>query len=143
MSKAGRTTIAAAAVCAFGLALAPHVDAQKIKREPIARIDSVAGAANFKAYCTVCHGVGGKGNGPAAGAMKTPPADLTLIAKRHHGQFPAAEVKAMIRGDATLAAHGTREMPMWGPVFRSADSAEMTELRLANLVNYLESLQEK
>ena len=39
--------------------------------------------------------------------------------------------------------HGTREMPMWGPVFRSVDNDQVTQLRVRNLVEYLSSIQEK
>jgi mono/diheme cytochrome c family protein len=138
-----RWTSMAVAAGIFMLALAPGIEAQKIKNEPIQRIDSISGAATFKAYCTVCHGIGGKGDGPAAKALKVPPADLTKIAARHNGKFPATAVKMTIRGEADLPAHGTREMPMWGMAFRSIDDASTTELRLANLVSYIEAMQQK
>ncbi len=141
MSRGLRLALLAAA----GLTLAVPVLAQppaKIKTEPIKPITDVAGAATFNAYCTVCHGVAGKGDGPAAKALAKPPADLTLIAARRGGRFPADAVRQTIVGENTPMAHGTRDMPMWGPVFRSAEGATV-EIRLKNLVDYLSSIQAK
>jgi mono/diheme cytochrome c family protein len=139
MSKAVIGGILAALVFAAG----PRVAAQEVKKEPIRAPSGVDGSSTFRSYCAQCHGIGGRGNGPAAKALKVAPADLTQISKRHEGQFPAADVRASIAGDHAMAAHGTRDMPMWGPVFRSVENASVTELRLVNLVKYLEQLQEK
>lgn len=115
-----------------------------IKREPARRIQSVKGVDTYQAYCAVCHGPGGKGNGPAAAALKTPPADLTTIAKRHGGKFSSTDVEAAILGDRELLPHGTREMPIWGPVFSALSSDQgMRTLRVRNLVEFLESIQVK
>jgi len=66
---------------------------------------------------------GRHGNGPAASALKKAPANLTLLAKKNNGKFPALEVDNYIRGDATsVAAHGTRDMPMWGDIFRGVSA---------------------
>lgn len=131
---------------AFALVLsvaATRVEAQKVTREPIKAPEGVSGPATFKSYCAQCHGVSGRGDGPAAKALKVPPADLTQIAKRNRGTFPALDVKNTITGDHEVAAHGSREMPMWGPVFRSVENPPVTELRVANLVKYLEQIQQK
>jgi len=135
----------AAAITALVCAVATTpVAAQKtISPEPIKPVAGVSGSVTFRAYCAQCHGISGQGNGPAAGALKVAPADLTQIAKRHHGQFPANAVRNTIAGEQVVAAHGTREMPMWGPVLRSVDGHAVTELRLVNLVKYLEQIQEK
>jgi mono/diheme cytochrome c family protein len=138
MSKV--TWVATAAVL---FACTAGVSAQKIKRVPISPIRGVAGAASFNAYCTQCHGVEGRGNGPAARALKVPPADLTRIAERRGGHFPVADVKQVILGDQEMLSHGTREMPMWGPAFRSVEDSAVAELRLVNLVRYIETLQQK
>jgi len=60
-----------------------------IKQVPIANTPSSSGKEMFDTYCAVCHGKDTKGNGPAAGAMKTPPADLTTLAKGNGGKYPA------------------------------------------------------
>jgi len=140
MSRGFRLALLAAA----GIALASPVLAQTgaVKKEPIKPISDVAGASTFSAYCTVCHGVAGRGDGPAAKALSKPPADLTQIARKHDGQFPAAAVRSVIIGDAAPLAHGTRDMPMWGPLFRSTDGSA-AELRLKNLVDYLAAMQAK
>jgi mono/diheme cytochrome c family protein len=142
--KHGISAVVTAAVVAF--ALAATVAAQSkptVKRESITPMTDVAGAANYKAYCSVCHGAGGKGDGPAAKAFTVAPADLTQISKRNGGNFPFATVKMSVTGDTVVAAHGTRDMPMWGPVFSSIDSSGQKELRVKNLVDYLESIQAK
>src|SRR5579872_4983484 len=79
-------------------------------------IHSVEGPELYRAYCATCHGADGKGNGPAAEALKTKPADLTALTRNSHGQFPVARVRDTITGDSVVAAHGSREMPIWGPV---------------------------
>jgi mono/diheme cytochrome c family protein len=126
-------------------ALATTAAAQtKVKEEPIKAIGDVSGSSTFTAYCTPCHGVGGHGNGPAAAALKTAPPDLTLISQRAGGTFPFAKVKAQIAGDDVIAAHGSRDMPTWGPLFKAVETSNsVAELRLMNLVKYLENIQVK
>lgn len=142
MSKA-RIALTLAATGILAVSLASRADAQKIKADPIKPLDSVTGSVTFKAYCAQCHGVGGKGNGPAAGALKVPPADLTTIAKRNGGTFPVGRVKAIISGEHEMPAHGSRDMPMWGPVLRSVETPPVAELRITNLITHLQRLQEK
>jgi mono/diheme cytochrome c family protein len=141
MSRGFRLTVLAGAG-AFALALAAPAAAQTVKREPIKPIGDVSGTATFRAYCTVCHGTSGRGDGPAAKALAKPPADLTQIAKRNGGKFPSSAVRMTITGETTMAAHGSRDMPMWGPVFRSTDGS-LVELRVRNVIAYLEAMQEK
>jgi mono/diheme cytochrome c family protein len=113
-----------------------------IKRVPAQRTDSLDGQTLYSAYCAVCHGKEGKGDGPAAPALKTPPADLTTITKRY-GQFPRTTIEAAILGEEKpVAAHGSREMPVWGPVFRKG-GRDVATLSTANLIDYLRSIQAK
>ena len=43
-----------------------------------------------------------------------------------------------------IAAHGSREMPVWGPIFSGLDpSPARTQMRIENLVQYIESIQQK
>ena len=118
------------------------VDAQKIKQTTARRAPSIEGTDTYKSYCAVCHGPQAKGNGPAATALKKVPADLTTIAKRNGGKFSATDVEAVIIGRQALDSHGSRDMPIWGPIFRSfsADGGVM-KLQVTNLVNYLKSIQ--
>ena len=135
-------TLVAAALAA--LVVIPFVSAQDIKREPARRLQSISGAATFQAYCAACHGAQGKGNGPAATALKVPPPDLTTYAKRHGGTFSATDVEEKVLGKNLPPAHGATDMPIWGPVFRdvSVDNMER-KLRVANLVDFLRTMQVK
>ena len=105
-----------------------------------------SGKEIFTTFCSVCHGPDAKGAGPAAGALKTPPADLTQLAARSGGTFPELRVVGAILGDAGRpSAHGSQQMPVWGPVFRSLarDNGAATRMRVANLTAYVETLQAK
>jgi mono/diheme cytochrome c family protein len=83
----------------------------------VSKTSSSSGKEMFKTYCAVCHGLDGKGNGPAAPAMKTNPTDLTALAQKSGGKYPAPHVAAVIRGQAESASHGRQDMPVWGPLF--------------------------
>ncbi len=119
--------------------------APAIQHVPITNVPSNSGQAMFKSYCAVCHGTDGKGNGPAATAMKTQPTDLTLLAQKNGGKYPSAHVAAVIRGQATLPAHGSPDMPIWGPLFSSISQGHESQVqqRTTNLVSYIETLQAK
>jgi mono/diheme cytochrome c family protein len=104
-------------------------------------IRPIEGPELFRAYCAPCHGLDAKGAGPAASALKAKVPDLTLLAKNNRGQFPAARVRQTIGDDNIVAAHGSREMPMWGPVFHFEFGMDWGNIRLENLVKYLESIQ--
>jgi mono/diheme cytochrome c family protein len=104
------------------------------------------GAEAFPRYCGSCHGAQARGDGPAADALIVRPADLTRIAARRGGEFPAGEIARFIDGRFAVAAHGSREMPIWGERFGEAipDSGmaeEVTRGRIAVLVEYLKSIQ--
>jgi mono/diheme cytochrome c family protein len=96
-------------------------------------------------YCAACHGRDGKGNGPAAPALKSAPTDLTALARRNQGKFPSNHVYQVLKGGTAPSVHGTEEMPIWGSVFRSLESGDqaMVHLRMSNLTKYIESLQVK
>src|SRR6516164_11583378 len=67
----------------LGLSGAAAAQEKQVKKEPIQPAPANSGAEMFKQYCAVCHGPTGKGDGPAASALKQPPADLASLAKRH------------------------------------------------------------
>jgi mono/diheme cytochrome c family protein len=115
----------------------------QIKKVPIPYTSPTSGVEMFRSYCAPCHGNDGKGAGPAAASLKTPPANLTMLNKKNNGKFPEAEVANTIKGEGT-APHGSRDMPMWGDIFRSVSSGNMgVEMRVKNLSDYIRSIQEK
>jgi Cytochrome C oxidase, cbb3-type, subunit III len=104
---------------------------------------SFSGAEMYTTWCASCHGPLGKGDGPTAAALKTPPADLTMLARKNGGSFPADRVRKYIEGTTTIAAHGSREMPIWGAFFKRIGDEKAVTYRLITLTNYVESLQAK
>ena len=116
-----------------------------IKSVPAGQSDPTSGKSMFVSYCAACHGKDAKGAGPAAQALRKTPTDLTILARKNSGKFPAVAVKNIIMGDPLAsAAHGSKEMPVWGDIFRSLSSNEsISKMRIHNLVSYIESLQSK
>jgi mono/diheme cytochrome c family protein len=115
----------------------------QIKKKPIQETSPASGAEMYKAYCAVCHGKDAKGDGPAAAELKVPPPDLTTLAKRHDGKFPEDYVASVLRYGVKAPAHGSSDMPVWGPLFQSLGSADPAQvhMRISNLTNYIKSLQ--
>jgi mono/diheme cytochrome c family protein len=117
---------------------------EKTKEQLEQLIYPVKGPDLFRAHCAACHGSDANGTGPLAPALKTKVADLTLLAKNNGGQFPSARVRKTITGEDVLASHGSREMPIWGPIFHQIESdQDFGNVRLKNLVKYVESIQQK
>jgi len=112
-----------------------------IKREAAKNTSSSNGQEMFVAYCSPCHGKDGKGNGPAAPALKNKPADLTMISKNHNGVFSQKDFEERIAGLSMTPSHGTEEMPIWGPIFRDLPGND--KLRVYNLKTYIDTLQVK
>lgn len=142
MSKSAVVAVAGIALfCGIGAAQnkqAAPVDTTRL-------IDSIQGPNLFRAYCAVCHGANAKGGGPMAKALKTAPPDLTRITARNNGMFPLAKVRRIISGEDSLGAgHGTKEMPVWGPIFSQVSwDLDLGRVRIDNLARYLETLQGK
>jgi len=115
-----------------------------IKHTTVKPTSAASGKEMYTQYCAVCHGKDGKGGGPAAEALKTPPADLTMLAKNNGGKFPSDHVAAVLRGEGG-PAHGSKDMPVWGPVFWQMSHGSTGEVhqRVANLTKFIESLQAK
>jgi len=134
-----RTCFSLALLAAFAL----HAQEKEIKRVPVQPTSMTSGREMFKTYCATCHGPDGKGDGPAAVALKKAPADLTQLARKHNGKFPDAYVVAKLK-NVDEPVHGSREMPVWGALLPSVsqNSAE-TQLRINNIVAYIASIQAK
>ena len=131
-----------AAVLVGGFAI--HAQQPTVKRETAQRAQSIRGEETYKTYCAVCHGANGKGSGPAAKALTQAPSDLTTWSQRHGRALSRADVQQIIDAEEMIAAHGSREMPVWGDVFRALyHDPDVRTLLVANLHSYLESLQAK
>jgi mono/diheme cytochrome c family protein len=113
-----------------------------------------AGRQTYLTYCASCHGVAGKGDGPMLRHLVQAPSDLTLLAKRHGGVFPSLRVADSIDGRSSPQSgpHGTREMPVWGTVFRAPpapgapaprDPERQARQRMVDLLEYLARIQER
>jgi len=125
-----------------GLGVAQKTDVVTVN---VPHTSATSGKEMYLAYCATCHGKEGKGDGPAASALKIPPADLTTLSKRNKGEFPSAHVTNLLNGSSGVAAHGSKEMPVWGPIFMAMEHqhASAVRLRIANLTEYVKSLQQK
>lgn len=134
--------LSALLVCAVGA----RAQTQPAPQKPYTDlIFSVRGPDLFHAHCAACHGPEGKGDGPAAANLKKRPANLTVLAKNNGGVFPTSRVEKFISGDdLSLVAHGSREMPVWGPIFHQIEEdQDFGTVRLQNLIKFLQSIQEK
>lgn len=135
------------AVCLLMLTVAFALCAAqaKIEKKPAPYTPPNSGKDMYKAYCASCHGLDGKGSGPAATAMKAPLPDLTQLSKNNGGKFPEDHVAAVIKGDVNSPSHGSADMPVWGPVFMKVSQHHTAQVqqRIRNLSEYIQSLQAK
>jgi hypothetical protein len=101
------------------------------------------GKQMYKDYCAACHGLDGKGRGPVTRSLRKPPPDLTTLAKRHGGTFPKEYVTNVLRFGFEFSAHGSSEMPVWGPIFQYEEhyNEAAVRQRIKNLCEFLESIQ--
>lgn len=115
-------------------------NAQQLQKPATRSLD---GSVLFHSYCASCHGAGGEGNGPAAGALKVTVPNLTLLTK-HAGEFPRQRLRNILEGTEGPVAHGSQKMPVWGPVFHEIDAdQDLGHVRIDNVVKYVQSLQKK
>lgn len=118
---------------------------EQISPETVRLIGSIDGPELYKAYCAVCHGSKGRGDGPMATSFKTPPSDLTKIAAHNGGVYPLGQVEKVIAGQEQRGIeHGTAAMPIWGPIFSQvAWDQDLGHIRMHNLATYIEKMQAK
>ena len=110
------------------------------------------GRRDYMNYCAACHGVDAKGDGTLGEFLTLAVPDLTKLSKLNAGKFPEERVVGVIDGRSDVKVHGMRDMPVWGDWFnREAASSDTGKAaremivndRIASLVNYLKSIQEK
>jgi len=107
---------------------------------------TVLGQALFQERCASCHGADGKGGGPDAATLSVQPPDLTTLAQRAGGTFPAPRIVEIITYGGNIAAHGTGPMPIWGKIFsdeggRGRIGAATSRQNVVALKRYLETIQ--
>ena len=105
-----------------------------------------SGQELYRKFCASCHGVSAQGDGSIAKALKTPPSDLTLIARRYGGTFPAKRIEELVDGRVKVDAHGTSAMPVWGEEFTRSEAGKPaaekdTAAAIHKIVEYLRSVQ--
>lgn len=146
-SMAPRSGARAAAIAALFVLLtvaATPGDAGQRRQEAPAEVTE-SGADTFKFHCASCHGVTGRGDGPVAASLRHRPSNLTTMARRNGGRFPREATLDYILGRGRkIDAHGTHDMPVWGPLFRELNPFDSrVDVRATRLVEYLRSIQVK
>jgi len=112
---------------------------------------SELGKVEYESNCVMCHGASGKGDGFYTQYLKIPVPDLTTIAKRNGGVFPADRLIEVIDGRQALKGHGPRGMPIWGASYTEQaneyyrgfgfSGEQYVRARILALVDYLYTLQ--
>lgn len=107
----------------------------------------LTGMEMYQQLCASCHGVDGHGDGPVSSLIRIGVPDLTRIAQRDGGEFPAEDIRRTIDGRWDRRAHGARDMPVWGWQLYDLSSTHAAEERaivdsmIGRLVDYLRSIQ--
>lgn len=132
-----------AALVAVSLGFADQSESKLVI--PVNQTAPTNGKQMYTNYCAPCHGTDGRGHGPAAVALKNQPTDLTVLTKNNHGKFPDVHVVAILQFGTDVPAHGSSQMPVWGPILGNMNRTHGQEklLRISNLSHYLESIQER
>lgn len=137
------TTVAGVAVLVALAQVVPEIGAQENDGFAVAK-----GRTTFRTYCASCHGEHADGRGPVAQYLTLVPADLTAIVDRY-GEFPTERIREIVDGRQEVRTHGSREMPVWGDIFRTPlvpsaapEDPEQRSARIIDeLVHYLRSIQ--
>jgi mono/diheme cytochrome c family protein len=108
----------------------------------------VRGRQYYLHYCASCHGEKANGDGPMARALKASPPDLRYLGERYGMPLPTGSIARFIDGRQYVAAHGPRDMPVWGRRFydiwtaKQAGQADL-QLQIREIVQYLNAIQEE
>jgi len=109
------------------------------------------GKTEYESKCAICHGSDGKGNGSYKPFLLKSPSDLTVLTKENSGVFPSQKIYETIDGRVEVAAHGSREMPIWGADYRTEATTRpmlayqpeaFVRARIIALVEYIHRLQQ-
>jgi mono/diheme cytochrome c family protein len=143
----GSLLLAAALATGSATPGAPRPAQAKPSAPPVdSGIYGISGAYTYRTYCASCHGTDGRGDGPLAENLRFHPPDLTLVAKRHGGEYPTEHVHRVVDGRKPLPGHGGPDMPVWGDAFRNAETGyddAKVEQKIRSVVDYVRTLQAK
>jgi mono/diheme cytochrome c family protein len=122
-----------------------------LSTQALAQARSEMGKLEYQSTCISCHGPGGKGDGTYSEYLKVKVPDLTTIAQRNNGVFPADRLYEIIDGRADVKGHGPVGMPVWGNVYNDKAAEhyrgfayspeQFTRVRIVALIDYIYSLQ--
>lgn len=136
--------VAGASVALFlGTAFAGERPAVTIVPQPAPYVAPTDGAAMYAEYCASCHGFDGRGRGPALTGLNYNPVDLTQLAAKNDGEFPAQHVRYVLLDAGPKSVHGT-DMPAWAVILGelNRDNPGVHMIRVRNLSDHLDSIQE-
>lgn len=83
--------------------------------------EEASGRRIYTTYCTGCHGMSGKGDGPAAKSLAVRPADHTRSAMNKYNDQYLYEIIA--KGGASVGK--SAQMPAWGGVVKENQIREV------------------
>ena len=134
---------AAAVVMILGTAFAGEQPSVTILKQPAVYVSPTDGPAMYDRYCASCHGSDGRGYGPAFSGLNYLPVDLTRLSATNAGEFPRHHVRYVLLDAGPTSAHAS-DMPEWSLVLGelNRDNPGTQRLRVRNLSEYLESIQE-
>lgn len=138
---------------ALAIALAPALAMAQQKSQPKAGKPVDFGKSEYETKCASCHGLKGKGDGPASIYLNRKPSDLSLLAKNNNGVLPVERMYEVITGGVGVPVHGTRDMPVWGTAYRIQaaehyvdtpyDPESYVRGRVLTLIEYISRIQTK
>lgn len=129
----------------FALAVPTAAQGPTETRKPEYKVE-YSGISLFRTYCSTCHGREAKGDGPMADQLRYHPPDLTLLAQRNDGKYPAEDVFHMIDGRKAVKGHGGPDMPIWGDAFKNAREGfdeQSVKDKIQAIVDYLAGVQSR
>jgi mono/diheme cytochrome c family protein len=99
--------------------------------------DALQGRIYYLRYCAACHGDKADGKGPVSGVLSSPPADLRRLSEKYGNPLPSDPVIRFIDGREAVAAHGSREMPVWGERFYESGGGKVQERQVRGVLSYI------
>lgn len=105
------------------------------------------GYALYQQYCASCHGVWADGEGLLVPVLTEKPTNLRTLEQRTGSPLKRERLVEVIDGRKPIAAHGSREMPVWGKRLDQGVKSSVPDMRKRStvmvIVDYLEAIQEE